>query len=566
MFASLRAPSGRLAAAAVIAALFVLVWTTVLDIRSGTSRVEQVMQAQATSIADLVAESAAHGLTSYRRWEDEVAARLNDNARWLARRDAIRPLTDKELEAFARIHGLGRINVFDRTGEKVATSRVEAEEDLPPKHDPRDFIGPILRGEREALRIGFKPARFHGGSRFAVAVARANGGAIVVNVFADSLQAVLAQIRPEHLLETLRSAQGVRYARIEAEDSVLAALVFSPDRATEPGEPSSPSSPARPDRAPSREWGDGTSAVYEVARTVNWPGEGRVTVRVGLDRSPLDRARADLRLRAWARAAVLLIVMALAALMLLTWQGRRVLEHETGRLRIELAAREQEAHRSARLTAMGELAAHVAHEIRNPLNTIHMNAQQLARDAALDPAVRLAAEDMRSGTGRIEEIVRQFLEVARPRRPRNESLDLGECAESLGRAARAGFDAAGISLEVVTRSARAQADPALLGEIVDNLLRNAREAVSAGGRVRLETYTHGTEALLVVQDDGPGVPEPLRERVFDLYYTTKPEGTGLGLSLVSQMANVMGGGVRLESPATGGARFVVHFPREGSPT
>ncbi len=291
-----------------------------------------------------------------------------------------------------------------------------------------------------------------------------------------------------------------------------------------------------------------------------------MTVRVGLDREPLDRARADVRLRAWARAAVLFTVTVLAALMLLSWQGRRVLESETDRLRTELAAREQEAQRSARLTAMGELAAHVAHEIRNPLNTIHMNAQQLARDAALDPAVRLAAEDMRSGTGRIEEIVRQFLEVARPRRPRTEPLDLREHAESFGRAARAGFDAAGITFEVNARSARAHADPALLGEIVENLLRNAREALPTGGHVRLETFERGGEAMLAVQDDGPGVPEALRERIFDLYFTSKPDGTGLGLSLVSQMASVMGGGVRLETPPGGGARFVVHFPREGSPS
>ncbi len=557
MRSPIRIPMSRVLAPIVtVAALGALAWTTWLDIRSGTQRVEQVMRAQAVSIAGLVTESASHGLESYRRWEDEVAARLLDNARWLARRDRSAPLGTPELAQFARLHRLGRINVFDADGRKVATSRIEAEEALPPRHDPADFIRPILSGRETELRIGFKPARFHGGDRFAVAVARPHGGAIVVNVFADSLQAVLAQIRPEHLLESLRSAEGVRYARIETRDSVLAALVFSGSAPTETAAGAAPV-PGAP--AVAIERGRGAESVYEVAQAVEWPRVGPVVVRVGLDRAPLDRARADLRLRATSRAFVLLVVMTLATFALMVWQGKRVLAGEAERLREELAARAEEARRSERLAAMGELAAHVAHEIRNPLNTIHMNAQQLARDPTVPADVRIAADDMRDGTRRIEETVRQFLEFARPRRPELEDLALDTCLEPYARSARATFDPVGVRFEAHLAPASATADAAMLGEIVENLLRNARESVPPGGAVTLSCGPAGDGAWIAVEDDGPGVPAELRERVFDLYFTTKPQGTGLGLSLVAQRAGAMGARVRLETPPGGGARFVVHL-------
>lgn len=561
---TLTRPSGLTAVVVAIVA-GILAWTTALDIRSGTRRIEDLMLAQAQSIADLVTESTGHGLETYRRWEDEITARLMDNARWIARRDSVSRLSDRELAALAQVHRLGRINLFDARGDKTATSRLEEEESLSPRHDPRDFIGPVLRGEKRELRVGFKPARFRGGSRFTVAVARHGGGAVVVNVFADSMQAVLEHMRPHHLLETLRAAKGVRYVRLDTADSVLAALTVTGDTLVSPRDPRYARLLAG--GAPlTQELSTSAGEVYEVARRVALPGANDVLLRVGLDRAPLDRARADLRMRAWSRAFVLLLVMALGGGFLLTRQRHQVLQVEAGRMRVELEARERESQRSARLTAMGELAAHVAHEIRNPLNTIHLTAQQLSRDESLGSDVRLAAEDMRAESGRIEGIVQQFLEVARPRRPQLQLVDLGQTALSAGRAARPAFDAAGITLEVTSSPVTASVDADMVGEILDNLLRNAREASPRGARVTLGTARRDGQAILFVEDEGPGVPPEVRERIFDLYYTTKPDGTGLGLSLVSQMAMAMGGGVRLEDRPGGGARFVAHFPEEGART
>jgi signal transduction histidine kinase len=545
-------------------AALVLLWTTARDIRSGTRRVEQVMLAQAESIADLVSESASHGFATYRLWEDEIAARLLDNARWIAARDSISPLTSRELERLAFLHSLGRINLFDASGGKVASSHTEEDLGIPARHEPRDYIGPVLDGRVREMVIGFKPARFRGGSRFAVAVHRHGGGAVVVNVFADSIEKVLESVQPGHLVRGLGSASGVRYVLLAHADSVLAASperpsgrISSPDPATRRLRPGDP--------ALVREIRTGSYPVYEVARAIPFPGLGSSVVRVGLDPEPLDRARADLRARGWSRAVVLLAVTLLVTFLLLVWQRHGILRFEFARVRGELEARQLEAERAARLRAMGEMAAHVAHEIRNPLNTIHLTAQQMSRDPTLDEETRLRAADLHAESARIEGIVQQFLEVARPRRPQPQPLDLGQAVAAAGRAAGPLFEAAGRQLEVDTESLQGAADPIMLDQILENLLRNALEATAPGGRTRLAVRREGDWARIVVEDDGPGVPTALKERIFDLYFTTKPQGTGLGLTLVAQMAAAMGGTVRVEDRAGGGARFVVRLPlKEGA--
>uniref|UniRef100_A0A832IBW5 histidine kinase n=1 Tax=Eiseniibacteriota bacterium TaxID=2212470 RepID=A0A832IBW5_UNCEI len=552
-----RRPGTRVVVAALAAAGALLAWSTWLEIRAGAETAERLMLAQAGSIADLVRESGTHGFETYQRWEDEVAARLFDNARWVARRDAQRRWTDRELARLADEHRLGRINLFDAAGRKTATSRLEPEESPAPKHDPRDFIGPVLRGEVAELRIGFKEARFRGGLRFAVAVARPGGGAVVVNVFADSMRAALENMQPAHVLGALGSARGIRYVVLVRGDSVLAA---TPDSVRAAALPPLPTPAAGGPTV--FEGRSGLGRVYEVSSAIALAGTGPALLRVGLDPGPLDRARAAARARAVFRAVVAGVVAALTAGLLLVWQRQAVLAREVASARVELEARAREAERTARLAAMGELAAHVAHEIRNPLNTIQLTAQEMARDPGLGGELRARAEDLRAESRRIEAIVQQFLDLARPRRPRLEVLDAGAAVAAAARAAAPAFRDAGVELAVTTEPVVARLDPQWLGEIVENLLRNAREASARGGRVALDVRRRGAEVRIVVDDEGCGVPPELRERVFDLFYTTKPRGSGLGLSIVAQLAAAMGGGVRLEERAGAGARFVVHLPAE----
>ncbi|MCA9730129.1 MAG: hypothetical protein KC729_20765, partial [Candidatus Eisenbacteria bacterium] len=374
----------------------------------------------------------------------------------------------------------------------------------------------------------------------------------------------LEQVGPGHLIRSLGATPGVRYIAIQDTDGILAA---STDLPTLPVLRDDPELASLDDdrHLVTHEIETDMGRVFEVARRIRLAEGGPVVLRIGLDSASLDHAREALRLRTWMRTGILIVMIGLAAALLLAWQRHEILDREVAAVRTELRAREQEALQAQKLVAMGELASGVAHEIRNPLNTIHMIAQQLEREPDLDSELRTQVGHVTSESRRIEGIVQQFLTFARPRRPQLETLDLAEIARKTAQAADAAYAAAGVRLTVQTESIKTALDRGFVTEIIENLLRNAREASAAGGEVGLSIERVGSDAILAVEDEGPGVPADVRQRIFDLYFTTKPEGSGVGLALVAQMAASMGGGVRLDETTPRGARFVVHFPVRKEP-
>ncbi len=533
---------------------------TMMEMRSVNERLEGLMTAQAQSIAGVILESTAHNVDAYRRWEDELTRRLYDTALWVARQDSVRAMTRNDVHQLAIAHHVNRINLFDKQGTRVVTSALHPEEGLSPRHDPKDYILPILEGRTDSLRIGFKPSRYHEGTRFAVAVARPRGGAVVVSILADSLKTILEGGSARHLLESIHAGGGVKYIALQNEDGIVAAsdssIVFPPLH----DDPLLRDLPADGSLATREIPSIVPGGVFEASRGIVLPGVGRAILRVGLDPTPLHTAHALYRRQMLLRSAVLLAAIALCSGLLLYWQRREVLNREVRETTARLEVRNEETRRNEKLAAMVALASSVAHEIRNPLNTISMTAQQIARDPGIGEDLRAQAQGIRSEGQRIEAIVLQFLQFAQPREPRTDMLDVAETVQSVADTIRPSFVAAGVGLDVETAPAAAELDSDFLKQVVDNLLRNAMEASPPDGWVKVRVRRSGPDVEIVVEDQGPGVPPELRERIFDLYFSTKASGSGVGLSLASQLAAAMGGGVRLDDNAEGGARFIAHFP------
>lgn len=225
--------------------------------------------------------------------------------------------------------------------------------------------------------------------------------------------------------------------------------------------------------------------------------------------------------------------------------------------------------RNERLSAIASLLAGVAHEINNPLAVVAAQSLLLAEEAEGTPLAE-RAEKVRLAAERCGRIVASLLASARQKPPRRDPIDLAHAVE-------AGLDltvetarAAGIELAVdIARDLpplRGDADQ--MAHLVGNLVGNARAALAAqeGGRlprrIAVALRQDGKWAVLRVSDNGPGVPEPLRERVFDPFFTTKPdgEGTGVGLALCRTIAKAHGGSIAVEETPGGGATFVVRLP------
>jgi two-component system, NtrC family, sensor kinase len=239
--------------------------------------------------------------------------------------------------------------------------------------------------------------------------------------------------------------------------------------------------------------------------------------------------------------------------------------------------REHRLIRSERLATVGRMAAQIAHEVRNPLSSIGLNAELLGDELADrgDEPRKLIAS-ISSEVDRLTEITETYLRFARLPRPKLESESLGAIVASVVELARGELAQAGVTLavDVAPQLPDIAADEAQLRQALINLIRNAREAMTVGGK-RLEiSVRHEPPGQVVVRiaDSGPGIGDADIGKIFDPFFSTKERGTGLGLALVHQIVVDHGGRIEVASPPGGGATFTLSFPAismgtlEGSPT
>lgn len=231
--------------------------------------------------------------------------------------------------------------------------------------------------------------------------------------------------------------------------------------------------------------------------------------------------------------------------------------------------RERARRREEHLAFSGVLANGIVHDFRNPMSSLRLDAQMLEKEAARGTEVRPErmaelAGRMRHTLDRMEKVFQEFLVLARPGETAPERLDLGACAKECVEMLAPRFEAAGVAPELrlaadplAIRAAGAAVKRALL-----NVLLNATQHAGPGGRVAVELSAAGAMARLDVCDTGPGIPREERERVFEMFYTTRPQGTGLGLFLARTAIEKNGGTLAVAEPDGAGARLRMEFPLE----
>ena len=207
------------------------------------------------------------------------------------------------------------------------------------------------------------------------------------------------------------------------------------------------------------------------------------------------------------------------------------------------------------LARLGELTAGLAHEFRNGLATVHGYARLLNLDT-LPPQERKYVEGLRTETEALGQVVTNFLNFARPTQLAVTPVDLGQVAQRVAEELQADVTTHGGRLSVSGTWAVVDGDEVLLRQALSNLARNAVEACVGAGivpDVRLEAVTDAATRALRVQvtDNGPGIDPALRERVFRPFFTTKRDGTGLGLALVQKIVVTHNGRVQA-GPGSGG--------------
>jgi PAS domain S-box-containing protein len=215
-----------------------------------------------------------------------------------------------------------------------------------------------------------------------------------------------------------------------------------------------------------------------------------------------------------------------------------------------------------RLSALGEMAARIAHEVRNPLVSIGAAAQVVAEELGAASPVAGEVGAIAREVKRLDSIVSDFLKFARPRRAELRQCDLANVVDETAALVRAKAPETRLELNL-ERPLEARCDPDAIKQVLLNVLLNAVEAAPRSqpdSVIECDGHTVGGQLIMSVADRGPGIPDHVRRRVFDPFFSTKTRGTGLGLAVSKQIVDEHHGRIRLFNRRGGGTRVVIELP------
>jgi two-component system sensor histidine kinase HydH len=226
---------------------------------------------------------------------------------------------------------------------------------------------------------------------------------------------------------------------------------------------------------------------------------------------------------------------------------------------------EEESKRKEKLSAMGELASGVAHEIRNPINAIGMIAQRLDKEFKVEKdseEYHSITNLLRSEVTRINKIITQFLGYAKPLGLQIQKINSKSFFDDIYRLFSEQAKLKGIEFSnLPDQSFEMMIDPELIKQAMMNLVQNAIDAIDKNGKVEINYFKKGTNLIVEITDNGKGIPENVKSKIFDLYYTTKPEGTGLGLSIVQKIIAEHKGTIEVFSEVNKFTKFKITIPQ-----
>ncbi len=497
--------------------VLVLVWFSFQ-----TRQAQQTFLEEATGharlLADAVSLHARGAVLGHEVTDAMLIDVLGNSARFVDYLDRIEAFREQELTAFAAEAGLAAIHIIGPEGVRQGPPDGDADPALDCQH-PRQLLS---RPERHVLAFA--------------APRQGRPGCVLVAVDSRAIDELRDAIGLPRALRAIAALPGVVGVALNGTLSADAVRL---------------STPTMPVVA-IRRLADGSRQVE--TRT---PLAG-AELRVDLDAGPLARTEARLWQQFAGFAALLVLIGTLSAGLLYRYQ-RGHLE--------QLRAYEQRLSQQREEAALGQAAAAIAHELRNPLNAMAMGLQRLQIEAdALDDEHRRLVAVMREAVARSNRSVTGLLDYARPYRPRQEPVALGVLVTEQLALYAGSLRAAGIQLQQdvpVHAAAPVPGDPDLLRQVLDNLLRNALEAQPQGGwlQIRLNARTDGLE--LTLSNPGFTLPPDQAPRILEPWFTTKPAGTGLGLAISRRILVAHKGHLTVATPRPGELDVRLFLPRQG---
>lgn len=244
----------------------------------------------------------------------------------------------------------------------------------------------------------------------------------------------------------------------------------------------------------------------------------------------------------------------------------KTLSHQVELKTKELVDSQERLVHSERFAAVGEAAAYVSHEIKNPLMVIGGLAHQVERHLLEDPGSQEKLRIIQKEVKRLENFLGELRDFLKPVQPAKTELDLNQLIREVQTMMEGAVREKGVSLEdrLAPRLPPIEADPNQLEQVLLNLVKNALEATDVHGRILLSSGSRDAQVWFAVQDTGKGMPPEVLEKIFHPFFTTKDKGTGLGLAVIHKIITDHHGTITVESVAGSGSTFTVRLPQKGA--
>jgi len=460
-------------------------------------------------VAEIIQLNARGALLSQQVTGEIMRSFLRNAARFVDYLDSIEPFTAAELTAYARETNLAGISIT-KDGAGAVTG-------------PPDWHADNLSGCEAQAGLRHEPARhlyLFGWPR------EQRGGCILIGMDASGIDALQAQLSLDNILAKISALPGICYVR------------QAPARGRRPAAMADPMVSMTPGGRPAAEF-----CVYVE--------DAEITIGICLDYLSLTIGRL------WRSFLTFSAALALLGALLSFVLYRRQVAHLSQVQSYERAiAREKED------AAVGRAAAAIAHEVRNPLNAIKMGLQRLQIEAPeIVPEHGQLVELLLAEVRRTNTIVSGLLNYARPVVLKKQPVCLAKLIEKIVNLYQAPCAQRSIRISLqLDDDGLVSADPDVLHQALENLLKNALEAQPGGGFVHVGLGRAGGQVCLRMRNGGLALPASEADRIFEPYFTTKPDGTGLGLNIAWRIIQAHQGRMQARCPAPGVLEILVRFP------
>ena len=505
--------------------------------------------------------------------EDLIRQRLVDNARLVDQLLLSRHVDQALLDEISAMNRLQKIDLLDEQGRPwkldalppvIARQKAREETIQPPRPTISYAWGkrwqlPTEKAQEKTSESspGVKDKEFWKGSAFGVAVGASSfPGVIAIHANADYIFNFEKAIGVQSQIEALGRQSDSEF--VSFLDSDLHVVAHT-DRARIGQQEKEPLVlKAKVDRQLFSEIieSGGGKRYLEVVKPVALDESNLGFLKIGLSLGSMEVA--------WRNSLRAIIILGLAILSA-GILGMAAIFHNQHTHMLEVKALEAEVLQSERLSALGNLAAAVAHEVRNPLNAISMGLQRLKSEFQpsddRDQYSHLT-ELMLGEARRLNSIVEQFLSLARPVEIKAEVFPLPEVLKELAALEDGDAKRSKVQIRVIAAPnlPPLKADPSHLTQVLLNLMLNGLQAMPEGGTLTLEAKISNSNFIIGVMDTGTGIAAENQRRIFEPYFTTKAKGTGLGLAISRRIIEAHGGTVTAANQPGGGCRFEISLP------